>query len=69
MTFLLSQVDGIIPHGLNVLTTCVFIVGVIAGAGFLTLPKAVEDAGYTFIHLYLHHCESKHIIKKRKPRP
>jgi len=45
VTFLLSQVDGIIPHGLNVLTTCVFIVGVIAGAGFLTLPKAVEDAG------------------------
>lgn len=31
--------------GLNVLTTCVFIVGTIAGSGFLTLPKAMDDAG------------------------
>lgn len=35
-------------EGLNVLTTCVFVVGVIAGSGFLTLPKAIEDAGKTF---------------------
>lgn len=31
--------------GLNVWTTCVFVVGVIAGSGFLTLPKAIEDSG------------------------
>ncbi|KAL4237137.1 hypothetical protein ACF0H5_005517 [Mactra antiquata] len=32
--------------GLTVLTTCIFIVGVIAGSGFLTLPKAIDDAGW-----------------------
>lgn len=38
------------PHkGLNVLTTCVFVVGVIAGSGFLTLPKAIDNSGNTVI--------------------
>ncbi|KAL4237138.1 hypothetical protein ACF0H5_005518 [Mactra antiquata] len=32
--------------GLNIFTTCVFIIGVIAGSGFLTLPKAIDDAGW-----------------------
>ena len=31
--------------GLNILTTCVFVVGVIAGSGFLALPKAIDNAG------------------------
>ena len=36
----------IIAHrGLNIITTCVFIVGVIAGSGFLALPKAIDNAG------------------------
>ncbi|KAH3782640.1 uncharacterized protein LOC127841085 [Dreissena polymorpha] len=42
--------------GLGVLTTCVFIVGVIAGSGFLTLPKAMDDAGWIGFVLVLVCC-------------
>ncbi|XP_045159616.2 uncharacterized protein LOC123525011 [Mercenaria mercenaria] len=42
--------------GLNVLTTCVFIVGVIAGSGFLTLPKAIDDSGWIGFVLILFCC-------------
>lgn len=37
----------VVPRkGLNILTTCVFIVGIIAGSGFLALPKAIDNAGW-----------------------
>ncbi|XP_060597359.1 uncharacterized protein LOC132751223 [Ruditapes philippinarum] len=42
--------------GLNVFTTCLFIVGVIAGSGFLTLPKAIDDSGWIGFVLILFCC-------------
>ena len=40
----------VVPRkGLNILTTCVFIVGIIAGSGFLALPKAIDNAGKTCV--------------------
>ncbi|KAK3787089.1 hypothetical protein RRG08_013466 [Elysia crispata] len=34
------------PHGMNVMTTAVFIVGQVAGCGVLALPKALNDTGW-----------------------
>ncbi|KAH3782629.1 uncharacterized protein LOC127841078 [Dreissena polymorpha] len=48
--------DVLNGKGLGVLTTCVFIVGVIAGTGFLTLPKAIDNAGWIGFLLVLVCC-------------
>ena len=31
--------------GLTIPTTCVFVVGILAGSGFLALPKSLDDTG------------------------
>lgn len=41
-----SKLESPSTEGLNVLKTCFFIVGIIAGTGFLTLPQAVDYAGW-----------------------
>ena len=32
-------------NGLTIPTTCIFVVGILAGSGFLALPKSLDDTG------------------------
>lgn len=47
----------VLRHGtLNIPTTCVFIVGIMAGSGFLALPKSVDNTGWIGLVLLVVFC-------------
>lgn len=50
------QVQTVRFGTLNVSTTCVFIVGIMAGSGFLALPKSVDNTGWIGILLLVFFC-------------
>ena len=57
-------------NGLTIPTTCIFVVGILAGSGFLALPKSLDDTGIgtitslaSFQGNYFQFCLSAHWVK------